>query len=301
MNYCILVLISAIFVVPVYGTQSTISDANIDVVVNYPDVVAPGNEFVLSTVVKTKADQMSNITLAVSSPEMEILQNQFHIRSLPKDSTIGNNFNVKIKPASPDGIILANISVDYFIKGFFDEKPVRNSLTKAFDLNVQSKPILLLDFDAPHSVFFGETFSIKGTIKNQGYVAENIKIVADSAQVKLDGKKVYSLTDLAAGKTESFELALQTPKDVAIPTAITIIISTSYFDKSGKEYTFDDSLNVFARQRGILEIGGAEGIWVGNFFIAPVVGVGTIAGSVIGFLIFLWHLKNKSKQKRTKK
>ena len=75
MNYCILVLISAIFVVPVYGTQSTISDANIDVVVNYPDVVAPGNEFVLSTVVKTKADQMSNITLAVSSPEMEILQN----------------------------------------------------------------------------------------------------------------------------------------------------------------------------------------------------------------------------------
>ena len=298
MNRIILVFIASIFIFPIYGMESVISDANIDVTINYPDVVTQGNEFVLSSVVKTKADQMSNITISISSPEIEISQNQFNIQSLPRDSTLGNNFNMKIKPESPDGKFLTNVSVEYFIKGFFDEKPVKNILTKAIELNVQSKPILLLDLNAPDSVFAGEMFSVKGTVRNQGYNAQNIKITTDSDQVALDGKKIYSLTNLDAGKTENFEFILQTPKDLTIPTDVTINVSTSFFDESGKEYTIEDSLKVFTRQRGILEIGGSEGIWVGNFFIAPVVGVGTIVSSVIGFLIFAWHLKNKKKQKR---
>ena len=298
MNSVILVFIISIFFLPAYGMENIISDANIEVTVNYPDVVKQENEFVLSSVVKTKADQMSNITVSISSPEIEILQNQFNIPNIPKDSTLGNNFNIKIKPESPDGKFLANVSVEYFIKGFFDEKPVKSALTKAIEFNVQSKPILLLDFDSQDSVFAGEPFFVKGTIKNQGYNAQDIKITADSNQIVLDGKKIYSLTNLNAGKTENFEFVLQTPKDLTIPIDITVKISTSYFDETGKEYTVDDSVKVFARQRGILEIGGSEGIWVGNFFIAPVVGVGTIVSSVIGFLIFVWHLKNKKKQKR---
>ena len=297
MNIIILVFIASIFILPAYGMKNITSDVNIDVTIDYPDVVTQGTEFVLSSIVKTKADQMSNITISISSPEIEILQNQFNIPSLPKDSTLGNNFNMKVKPESLDGKFLANVSVEYFIKGFFDEKPVKNSLTKAVEFNVQSKPILLLDFDTHDSIFAGEPFSVKGTVRNQGYNAQNIKIVADSDQVKLDGKRTYSLTNLDAGKAENFEFVLQTPKDLSIPTHVTINISTVYFDNTGKEYTAEDSLNVFARQKGILEIGGAEGIWIGNFFIAPVVGVGTIVSSVIGFLIFIWHLKNKKKQK----
>lgn len=299
-KYYVLVFISIILLAPVHAAQDSISDANIEVTLNYPDTVTHGNEFVLSAIVKTKADQLSNITVSIASPEIEILQNQFHIENLPKDSTLGNNFNVKVKQQAPDGAFLVNISVEYFIKGFFDESPVKNTLTKAVGLNVQSKPILVLHADAPDSIFAGEEFSIKGTIQNQGYDAQNIQIVINSS-VELEGKKFHSLTNLDAGKTDEFEFVLKTPKELARPTDMTILISTSYFDKSGKEYNQEDSLDLFVRQRGILEIGGAEGIWVGDFFIAPVVGVGTIVSSVIGFLIFLWHIKNKKKQKRAKR
>lgn len=298
MNKIFFILIASIFIFPIYGMESTISDANIDVIINYPDVVTQGNEFILSSIVKTKADQMSNITISISSSEIESSQNQFDIHNLPKDSTLGNNFNMKIKPNSPDGKVLANVLVEYFIKGFFDENPVKNTLTKAIEFNVQSKPTLLFDFDTQDSVFVGEPFYVKGTVKNHGNNARDIKITADSDQIMLVGKKTYSLTNLDAGKTENFEFILQTAKELAIPTNFTINISTSYYDEEGKKYTVDDVVKVFARQRGILEIGDAKGIWVGNFFIAPVVGVGTIASSVIGFLIFVWHIKNKKKQKR---
>jgi hypothetical protein len=299
-NYFLLVFSIAISGIFAYGAQDTISDANIEVVLIYPDVVTPGNEFVLASTVKSKADQISNITVTVSSPELEIAQDQFMIEKLPKDSSLGNNFNAKIKPTSPDGLVLANVSVEYFIKGFFDENPVRNSFVKAFGVNVQSKPVILIDMDSPDSVFTGEPFSIKGTIKNEGDDVQDVEIIVDSPQVALSGKKIYTITNLDAGKTQNFEFVLYTPKDLSIPDEITIGISSSYSDKVGKRYNQEDTLNIFARQRGILEIGGAEGIWVGDFFIAPVVGVGTIVSSVIGFLIFVWHLKNK-KKKRVKK
>ena len=188
MNRVILVFIISIFILPAYGIESIITDANIDVAINYPDIVTQGNEFVLTSIVKSKTDQMSNITISISSPEIKIVQNQFNIQSLSRDSSLGKNFNMKIKPELPDEKVLANVSVEYFIKGFFDENPVKNTLTKAIEFNVKSKPILLLDFDAPDSVFAGETFSLKGTVKNQGYNAQNIKIVVDSDQIALDGK-----------------------------------------------------------------------------------------------------------------
>lgn len=300
MKYYFLVL-AVFFFMPAYGIANIISDSNIQVTADYPDIVTQQNEFVLSSIVKTTADQVSNITVTVSSPQLDISQNQFHIDSLPKDSTLGNNFNAKVKQGTPDGTFLVNIEVEYFIKGYFDPKPVKNSITKAIEINVQSKPQLSFNSEAPDNVFSGEPFSIKGTIKNEGNDAQNIQIMVDSSQVKLDGKKIYLLTNLNAGKSSDFEFVLETPKDLGVPTHAIIHLNGTYSDKSGKVYSLDDSLNVFVRQRGMLEIGGADGLWIGNFFIAPVVGVGTIVSSVIGFLIFIWHMKNKKKQKRVRK
>lgn len=301
MKYYLLFIFVPFFFIPAYGIENTISDPNIQVVLNYPDILTTQDNFVLSSVVKTTADQVSNITVTISSPEINMAQNQFHIDSLPKDSTLGNNFNAQVKDGTPDGSFLANVEVQYFIKGFFDQKPVKMSFTKAIELNTQSKPLILLNAQAPDEAFAGEPFSITGEIKNQGSEAQNIQLNVDSAQVTLSGKKIYSLTNLEAGKSSSFEFVVLTQKDLSIPTHANIHLNGTYTDKSGKTYSLEDSLNVFVRQRGMMEIGGAQGIWLGNFFIAPVVGVGTIVSSVIGFLIFLWHMKNKKKQKRTKK
>jgi hypothetical protein len=300
-KYYVLIIFALFFFIPAYGMQNTLTDSNIQVTIQYPDILTPQDEFDISSVVKTTADQVSNITISISSPELDITQDHFHIDSLPKDSTLGNNFIAKVKQGTPDGMFLANVEVQYFIKGFFDQKPIKNSLTKAIELNSRSKPLLVINAQAPDDVFAGEPFSIKGTITNQGSSAQSIELYANSSQVKLEGKKIYTLTNLEAGKSSDFEFVLQVPKDLAIPTHANIHLNGTYMDKSGKAYSLEDSLNVFVRQRGMLEIGAPGGIWLGNFFIAPVVGVGTIVSSVIGFLIFVWHAKNKKKQKRVKK
>ena len=298
--FLVSILISSIFI-PAYALQSTILDPNVQVTFDYPSVIRQGDKFVLSSIIKSTADNISNITLSISSPELYTSNNTFKLIKLVKDSTFGNDFKLNVRNDTPDGEFVVNAQVTYFIKGMFDVNPVKNTFTQAFHLNAQSKPIIGLDIQSPDTVFSGEPFSIKGTIKNQGAKAQTIQLQAYSSDINLEGKKSFSLSTLDSGKDTDFEFVVNTSKDLDIPTHAIIHINCTYFDDLNKSYSIEDSVNIFARHRGMLEVGGSNGLWIGNFFIAPVVGVGTIASSAIGFFIFLWHYKNKKKSKKGKK
>ncbi|MGB9003837.1 MAG: hypothetical protein WCC52_08535 [Nitrosotalea sp.] len=290
----------SILFIPTYAVQDNITDSNLQVSLNYPDTVMQGKEFVLSSIVKAMADQVSNITVTITCPELQIQQNSFHLDKLAEGSTFGNDFNSTVKDGVPDGSFVANVEVDYFVKGFFDPQPVKHTVTQTTQFFAASKPFLALDIQAPSDIFAGEPFSIKGTITNQGADAHNIELSAFSPDVQLGGQKSLDITDIDAGKSSDFEFVVQTQKELGDPTQATIHVNGTYSDDVKKTYTVDNSFSIFARQRGMLEIGNANGIWIGQFFIAPVVGVGTIVSSVIGFMIFLWHYKNKKKQRQKK-
>lgn len=296
----LVISLASSLLVPAYALQSNMLDPNVQVTLNYPDVIRQGDKFVLASVIKSTADQVSNITLTISSPELYTANNTFTLSKLAKDSTFGNDFKLNIRNDTPDGEFVANAQITYFVKGMFDAKPVKNTFTQAFHLNTQSKPILTLDVESPSNVFSGEPFSIKGMIKNHGSTAQNIRLMAYSSEISLEGKKTFSISNLDSGRDSNFEFVVNTSKDLDIPTHAIIHINGTYFDDLNKSYSIDDSVNIFARHRGMLEVGDANGFWIGNFFIAPVVGVGTIVSSAIGFFIFLWHFKNKKKSKNKK-
>ncbi|MDE1726463.1 MAG: hypothetical protein KGH89_04280 [Thaumarchaeota archaeon] len=301
-KYCFLVVFSSVLFIPTYATQNNITDPNLQLSLNYPDIIMDGKQFVLSSVVKATVDQISNITVTIACPELQIQQNSFHLDKIGKDSTFGNDFNATVKNGVPDGNFVANVEMDYFVRGLFDSQPVRHTVTQTTQFFVASRPSLSINLQTPSDVFAGEPFSIKGTIANQGANAHNIELSTYSSELQLAGKKSLDLTNLDAGKSLDFEFIVQTQKELGNPTQAIIHVNGTYSDDSGKTYPIDNSFNVYARQRGMLEIGDANGIWVGQFFIAPVVGVGTIVSSVIGFMMFLWHYKNKKKkQKKTRK
>ena len=298
---CYISFVVLTIMMPAFAVQNAMSDPNLQITLNYPSIVKQGNGFVLSSVIKATADQISNITITVSSPELDITQDKFFLDKIAKDSTFGNDFQAYVKSGTPDGTFVTNVEAEYFIKGYFDSQPVKHTITQAFQFDAESKPGLVFDVQTPANVFAGESFSVKGTIKNQGTDAQNIQVGLVSSEIDLTGKKSLSITSLSSGKTSDFEFMVQTQKEIGAPKQFTVHLNGTYSDDSGKTYPVDNAFNVFVRQRGILEVGDANGIWLGNFFIAPVVGVGTIVSSVIGFFIFVWHYKNKKKAKKKTK
>lgn len=286
---------------PAFALQSTMSDPNLQITVEYPETVQPGEKFVMASIIKATSDQVTNITLSASSPGAYMANSTFSLAKIAKDSTFGNNFEMQTRADMPDGTFVVNIQATYYVKGLFDSNPVKDTFTQAFKINAQSSPVLSFDIQSPSNVFSGEPFSIKGTIKNQGATAHDVQVLAYSQDINLEGNRSVVLSSLEPGKSSDFEFIVNTSKDLDMPTHATVHINSTYLDSSNKSHSIQDSVSLFARHRGIMEIGDANGIWLGTFFIAPVVGVGTIVSTAIGFFIFLWHFKNKKKAKKNRK
>jgi hypothetical protein len=62
-------ILAAIMITPAYALQTNMLDPNLQITLEYPGVVRPGDKFVLSAITKAMTDNISNITLSVSSPE----------------------------------------------------------------------------------------------------------------------------------------------------------------------------------------------------------------------------------------
>ena len=79
-------------------------------------------------------------------------------------------------------------------------------------------------------------------------------------------------------------------------------IIIEYTDDVGTEKTDSQTVSVVLRPRTFMELTTDGGIWIGNFFIAPYVSLGTIIGIPAGAIISLLVRRNQtSNKKRTKK
>lgn len=296
-----LTILFAVILLPAYAEQDNISDSNIGLALSYPDILMPGKQFVLSSVVTPTVDQVSNITVTITCPELAVPKDSFHIDKLAKDSSFGSDFNATLKDGVPDGSFVANVKIDYFVKGLFDSKPVENTVDQTTRFFDASKPSLILNLQPPNEAFSGEPIPIRGTLSNQGATAYNVKLSLSSPQLMLEGNRTLTITELNPGRSIDFDFVVSTQKNIGAPVNALMHVNGTYSDGGRQTYPLDNSFNLFVRQRGLLELGDASGIWIGQFFIAPVVGIGTIVSSVIGFMIFIWNYRNRKKKRRIKK
>ena len=69
----------------------------------------------------------------------------------------------------------------------------------------------------------------------------------------------------------------------------------------GSENVESQTVSVILRPRTFMELTTEGGIWVGNFFIAPYVSLGTIIGIPAGAIISLLIRRNQNVKKRSSK
>lgn len=74
----------------------------------------------------------------------------------------------------------------------------------------------------------------------------------------------------------------------------------SYKDDLGDEKTDSQTVSLLLRPRTFMELTTDGGIWVGDFFIAPYVSLGTVIGIPAGALLSLAIRKSQKKKKKKK-
>ena len=74
-------------------------------------------------------------------------------------------------------------------------------------------------------------------------------------------------------------------------------IVVEYTDDTGAEKADSQTVSLVLRPRTFMELTGDGGIWIGDFFIAPYVSIGTIIGIPAGTIMTLLIKRRKDGKK----
>ena len=104
---------------------------------------------------------------------------------------------------------------------------------------------------------------------------------------------------LEKGTPFNVKAEMITPTNISTEHTIPVKVIVSYTDDLGDEKSDASSVSLLLRPKTFLEITNDGGLWVGDFFIAPYVSIGTIVGIPAGTIFSL--LLKRAVEKRKKK
>jgi hypothetical protein len=287
---------------PAMAAETSFTDANIQVDLTHQNAVTVGGKFTVSAVLKGKTSDNVNVTLSISpSKAFLVLGNSsFYIPEIRQGSTLGFTFELQPSMDVTEGLHSVNIAVDYRHKEILGDYS-QQSFSKAVEIRLGSEPDIIYSIQAPDSLFASDKFPVKVEMWNNGVDAHELAVsIIPPDDLSVAGQNVHELSKLGAGEKFIFEFDLKVPDNVEQEKKL-LQIKTSYLDSSGKRHESTETFPLMIRPRGFLEIGPAGGVWVGPMFISFIVGVGSIASTVIGVMLFIYRVKQKRGEKIRRK
>ena len=120
--------------------------------------------------------------------------------------------------------------------------------------------------------------------------------------IEFRGDTSYVISLLEKQKPYTVTAEMITPiKDVTMEYTIPVKVLVSYTDDLGEEKTETQSVPLLLRPKMFMEITNDWGIWIGDFFIAPYVSIGTVVGIPAGTVLSLMIRRAQNKKKKQKK
>jgi hypothetical protein len=174
----------------------------------------------------------------------------------------------------------------------------------AIPIVIKEDPTVTIYTKIPESIFANAEFPITVEVlsKNIDIIDVNIKIITPK-DIEFRGETSHTFSKIE--KNTPIEITSQiitTNKEVNSEYRLPFEIIVTYTDDIGNKKEDSQMVSVVLRPRTFMELTVDGGIWIGDFFIAPYVSLGTIIGIPAGTIISLIiRKKQNSSKKRSKK
>ncbi len=166
-------------------------------------------------------------------------------------------------------------------------EPSRTDL--AIPVEVVTRPRVGVDISAPESLFAGAEFPLGIAVGSETADLSDVRVeIVAPPGVELRGQSLHSFSLIGRGAPMEIESRVWVPPaDVAAERRVPLQVVVSYEDGDGGRKEETRTVSPVLRPRTFMELTGDGGIWIGDFFIAPYVSLGTIVGIPAGALLSL--------------
>lgn len=289
----------------VYGEiiQFTI-EGGMDIQISHQNSVIVGRTFPISILVENNGwEDKSDVNFVITGSSESIKpvsKNKIQIDRISAGGSYGDSLDFEVLSNATIGKHFLNLVYSQVLvaNNIDPQEPVRTNL--ALPIMIKSQPKVTIHTTTPESIFTNAEFPFEIELVSEDIELDDIKVkIIPPKDIDFRGETLHSFSSIQKNNPISITSQISTPKEEIITEyKVPFQILVSYKDDLGNEKTDSQTVSLLLRPRTFMELTTDGGIWVGDFFIAPYVSLGTIIGIPVGTLLSLAIRNSKRKKKR---
>ena len=284
-------------------------DGGMDIQITYPDEIVVGREGVISILIKNNGwENKENISFGFSLSAIPALiiepSDSITLDKLTQGGSYGENISLQIPNDASAGVYYLNLKYSHVLVANNEtpQPPFFHDI--AIPISIKKDPSITIYTKMPESIFSNAEFPIEIEVLSKDIDIENVRIkIIPPKDIEFRGETLHSFSKIEKNTPVAITSQIITPiNEVNTEYKLPFQIIVTYTDDIGTDKEDSQTVSVVLRPRTFMELTIDGGIWIGSFFIAPYVSLGTIIGIPAGVIIsVLVRKKQNSNKKRPKK
>ena len=303
---------SFVFFPPIHAETLTQNlEGGMDIQITYPEEIIVGREGVVSILIKNNGwEEKEKISFGFSLSAIPTLiikpSDTIFLDKLAEGGSYGENINLQIPNDTSPGVHFLNMKYSHVLVANNEtpQPPFFHDI--AIPITIKEYPSITIRTKMPESIFSNAEFPIEVEVISKDIDISNVVVkIIPPKDIEFRGETLHTFSKIEKNTPIGITSQIITPaKEVNSEYKLPFQIIVSYTDDIGLNKEDSQTVSVILRPRTFMELTTDGGIWIGSFFIAPYVSLGTIIGIPAGAIISLLIRKKqeiKKKNPRKKK
>ena len=279
-------------------------DGGMEIEIVHPDSVLNERTFSISFLIQNNGwESKQDIILKLTNPDdafKPVAEETIRIEELTSSSSFGTTLDYVVHKDATEGTHFINIDYSQILLSNNVDPMPQTQMNIAIPIEVLNRPEIVIETITPESIFAKSEFSIQATITSSDIDLEDITLEIIAPDIEFRGDTFYKLSSLEKQTPYTISAELITPvENVTTEYTIPVKVILTYTDDLGETNTSTQSMPLLLRPKTFMELTNDGGIWIGDFFIAPYVSIGTIVGIPAGTILSLIIRRSQNKKKES--
>ena len=281
-------------------------EGGMDIEITYPDAVVVGRDFSISFLVQNNGWEDKDQVTFLFNPDdaIDVIgKNEIRIDKITAGGSYGETADFRIISDASVGSHFLNLDYSQVLLENNETPREATHTNIAIILNVKEQAKVNIHTITPESIFAQAEFPFTVEILSEDIDLKDIRIeLIPPKDIEFRGETLHTFSSIQKSEPLSITSRIITPsEEVQTEYKIPFQILVSYIDDVGEQKEDSKTVSLVLRPRTFMELTTDGGIWVGDFFIAPYVSLGTIIGIPAGALLSLIvRRKTQGPKKRRK-
>ena len=282
-------------------------EGSMDLQITHPESSIVRRTFSISVLIENNGwEDKQDISLIITNTDNSIIaidSNEIRIDRLSTEGTYGSTIDFQISSNATVGTHFLNILYSQVLVKNNEEPQMPTSKNIAIPIMIKEQPKVTIHTITPETIFPNAEFPFEVEIISQDIDLTDVSVqIIPSDNILFLGEEIHSFSSIQQKVPVSISTQIKTPQqELGTEHKIPFHVIVSYTDDIGNEKTDSKTVPLVLRPRTFMELTTDGGIWIGNFFIAPYVSIGTIIGIPLGTLFSIAIKRSLNKKKKQKK